>query len=97
MEGGATAERVNGADFDDWINWLWAWENPHPDKALVALRCEAGEGGRLSGLAAGAASAHPLRWQTRNKACLTLPPEQALRLTWTKPGGWLRSSWIWGR
>ena len=22
------------------MNWLWAWENPHPDKAIVGLRFE---------------------------------------------------------
>jgi hypothetical protein len=75
---GASQTRVNGADFADWINWLWAWENPWPDKPVVALRCEPGEGTVvLSGLAIGAASAHPLRWQTRHKASLTLPPETA--------------------
>ena len=71
---GSSQTRVNGADFATWINWLWAWENPWPDKPLVALRCEPGEGMVvLSGLAAGTAAAHPLRWQTRRKACLTLP------------------------
>ena len=73
---GSSQTRVNGADFATWINWLWAWENPWPDKPLMALRCEPGEGMVvLSGLSAGAASAHPLRWQTRRKACVTLPPE----------------------
>ncbi len=71
---GASQTRVDGADFAAWVNWLWAWENPHPGKEIVALRCVPGDGVVvLSGLAAGAATAHPLRWQTRRKACLTLP------------------------
>jgi hypothetical protein len=72
---GASQTRVNGNDFAPWINWLWAWENPYPGKPLAALRCEPGEGiVVLSGLAAGTAGAHPLRWQIRRKARLTLPP-----------------------
>ena len=71
---GASQTRVDGADFAAWVNWLWAWENPHPGKEIVALRCGPRDGVVvLSGLAAGAATAHPLRWQTRRKACLTLP------------------------
>lgn len=57
-----------------WINWLWAWENPHPDKAVVGIRFEPMSGlVVLSAISAGNASSLPLRWQTRRKACLTLP------------------------
>jgi hypothetical protein len=57
-----------------WINWLWAWENPHPDKAVVGIRFEPVSGLLIvSAISAGDASSLPLRWQTRRKACLTLP------------------------
>jgi len=59
-----------------WINWLWAWENPHPDKAVVGIRFEPVSGLVIvSAISAGNASSLPLRWQTRRKACLTLPQE----------------------
>ncbi len=57
-----------------WINWLWAWENPHPDKAVVGIRFKPVSGLVIvSAISAGNASSLPLRWQTRRKACLTLP------------------------
>ncbi len=57
-----------------WINWLWAWENPHPDNAVVGIRFEPVSGlVVVSGISAGDASSLPLRWQPRLKACLTLP------------------------
>ncbi len=56
-----------------WINWLWAWENAHPDKTLVGIRFEPVSGVVVvSAISAGNASSLPLRWQTRRKACLTL-------------------------
>ena len=57
-----------------WINWLWAWENPHPDKAVVGIRFEPVSGlVIISAISAANTSSLPLRWQTRRKACLTLP------------------------
>jgi hypothetical protein len=67
-----------GADANDggpWLNWLWAWENPRPDQPIVAIRFEPVAGAIvLSGISVGEASSMPLRWQTRQKAILRLPP-----------------------
>lgn len=58
----------------EWINWLWAWKNPHEGKNLVRLRIEPVSGLVLvSGVSAGDVSSLPLRWQSRRKVCLTLP------------------------
>jgi hypothetical protein len=66
--------RVHAADSGPWVNWLWAWHNPHPEKAIVGLRLEPVSGiVVLSAISAGAASDQPLRWRTRRKACVTLP------------------------
>ncbi|MFO7633949.1 MAG: hypothetical protein R6W76_15495, partial [Caldilinea sp.] len=71
---GWSQTRVNSGDFADWLNWLWAWENPFPDKPIVALRFEPAAGVVIvAGAAAGDATAHPLRWCTRRKARLALP------------------------
>ena len=57
-----------------WINWLWAWENPHRHKAIVGIRFEPVLGPVIvSAVSAANASSLPLRWQTRRKARLTLP------------------------
>jgi hypothetical protein len=57
------------------VNWLWAWENPHPEKAIVAFRFEPACGlVILSAISVGDVSSTPLRWQPRRKACLSLPP-----------------------
>lgn len=77
---GRTQTRVSGWEYGPWVNWLWAWENPHPEKAIIGLRLEPGRGAViLSALSAvrsshGDASDHPLRWRTRRKAVLFLPP-----------------------
>ncbi len=71
---GNSQTRATPADSDEWVNWLWAWLNPDPDKPIVGLRLEPASGiVVLSGLAGGKASAHPLRWETRRKAVMTLP------------------------
>jgi hypothetical protein len=75
---GKTQTRVDVADSGPWVNWLWAWQNPSPDKAIVGVRLEpvpTSVGGIvvLSAISAGSASSQPLRWRTRRKACLTLP------------------------
>ncbi|MGA2977596.1 MAG: hypothetical protein ABSF77_20015, partial [Spirochaetia bacterium] len=71
---GFTQTRVNSADFSELMLWLYAWENPKPDIPLISLRCEPGTGMvLLFGISAGSVMAHPLRWETRRKAILTLP------------------------
>jgi hypothetical protein len=66
--------RAAADDLRPWLNWLWAWENPHPRKPIVALRFEPVCGPVvIAGISAGTASSHPLRWERRRKAVLTLP------------------------
>ncbi len=74
---GNTQTRVNAGDGGPWVNWLWAWQNPHPEKTITGARLEPVSGiVVLSAIAAGRASAQPLRWRTRRKACLTLPDSE---------------------
>jgi hypothetical protein len=76
---GTSQMRVAEEDSGPWVNWLWAWENPHPDEALVGIRFEPMSGLVIvSALSAGNASSLPLRWQRRRKAILTLPPGEGL-------------------
>lgn len=71
---GNVQTRVDDADMEPWTNWLWAWQNPHPRKAITRIRIEPADSTIvLSGLSAGKASEHPLRWRSRRKAVLTLP------------------------
>ena len=73
LEWGQSQTRTTNIDGGPWVNWLWAWENPHPKKALVALRIEPiAASVVISAISAGDASEHPLRWGTRRKAILTL-------------------------
>ena len=66
--------RVTAADQAPWMNWLWAWKNPYPDKEIVALRFEPRAGTTIiSGVSGGVASSQPLRWEPRRKAILRLP------------------------
>jgi len=72
---GGAQTRVSSADFAPWVNWLFSWENPQPGKPVAAIRLEPGEGHLLLfGITAGNAAENPLRWRTRRKAVLTLPP-----------------------
>jgi len=72
---GRTQTRADCADGGTWVSWLWAWENPRPDVAVVGIRFEPVSGTVLiSALSAGDASELPLRWLPRRKAVLTLPP-----------------------
>jgi hypothetical protein len=71
---GQTQTGVHIPDLLPWMNWLWAWQNPHPDVPLVSLRIEPGEIPLvLFGLAQGDVDEHPLRWRPRRKAVLSLP------------------------
>ena len=74
---GRMQTRADANDSRPWTNWLWAWKNPQPRKAIVGVRFEPAGGTGcavvISALAAGKASSHPLRWQGRRKAVLALP------------------------
>lgn len=71
---GFTQTRAAAGDGGRWVNWLWAWKNPQPEKAITGIRFEPVSGVIvISALAAGNASEQPLRWQSRRKACLRLP------------------------
>jgi len=75
---GWSQTRVNPGDGGEWTHWLWAWENPHPEKKIAGFRFEPASGTIvLSAVTAGDVSSHPLRWQTRRKAVLSLPDHQA--------------------
>jgi len=70
---GEAQTRVDPHDHAPWNNWLWAWENPYPDRAVNAFRLEPGPGTVvLFAVTAGRISSMPLRWGTRQKACVTL-------------------------
>lgn len=71
---GWTQTRVSMHESSPWINWLWAWQNPHPHKTITGLRFEPkGHPLVISGLSAGNVDGIPLRWHTRRKAVLRLP------------------------
>jgi len=56
------------------LSWLWAWENPHPEKEIVGLRLEPIAGNiLLLAISAGQISSSPIRWQSRRKALITMP------------------------
>jgi hypothetical protein len=66
--------RVDTADSDPWGNWLWAWENPYPEKSITGFVFEPMSGVMiLSAITAGNVASPPLRWRPRRKACLVLP------------------------
>jgi hypothetical protein len=72
---GRSQTRAESADWAPWTNWLYAWENPYPRKAAVGVRLEPAGTGIvvLSAISAGKTSAHPLRWEPRQKAVIRLP------------------------
>ena len=71
-------------------NWLWAWQNPSPRKAVVGLRLEPAAGKVvLWAVSAGNAATTPLRWDTRRKAVLVLPKGETPDLD-VDAGGLLR-------
>jgi hypothetical protein len=37
---GWSQTRLASADEGQWVNWLWAWENPHPDQVIAGFRFE---------------------------------------------------------
>jgi hypothetical protein len=77
---GWTQTRVSVADDGPWINWLWGWKNPYPEKAIVGFRFEPAAGVLvISAISAGNVASLPLRWRTRRKARLTLPAGEAFQ------------------
>ena len=82
-EWGGVQFRVANPQFQPWMNWLYAWENPQPKKQIVGLRFEPVEASHccppssgalvVSAVTAGNVSETPLRWGTRRKAILRLP------------------------
>ena len=77
-EWGSSQTRVTAAPFGPWVNWLWAWENPYPEKAIVSVKFKPVSGIIIiSALSFGSASSNPLRWRTRRKAVLTLPEKES--------------------
>ena len=79
-EWGWTQMRVMAADSGEWVNWLWAWENPYPDRPITGFRFEPLAGVVvLSAITAANVASLPLRWQPRRKARLNLPEGQAFR------------------
>jgi hypothetical protein len=75
---GRSQTRAEVADGGPWMNWLWAWQNPHPDKAIAGIRFEPVSGLVIvSAISAGNASMLPLRWEPRRKAVLKLPTGEA--------------------
>lgn len=77
---GGSQFRVHSADVGPWNSWLWAWQNPHPRKAIVGLHLQPGDGPvLLSAVSAGNAASHPLRWESRRKAVVKLPKGEPFR------------------
>jgi len=71
---GHSQTRASSGDGGRWTNWLWAWKNPMPKKALVGIRVEPKHATIVvSAISAGKASATPIRWISRQKAVLRLP------------------------
>jgi len=74
---GGSQTRVVSSDRGRWINWLWAWENPHTDKIIQGIRFEPLNNPSiiLSAISAGNVQSNPLRWAPRQKAIFTLAPD----------------------
>jgi hypothetical protein len=72
---GLTQTRISLSGTEGWENWLWAWENPNPEKKIAGIRFEPVSGMVVvSAVSAGNAASQPLRWRSRRKAVLSLPP-----------------------
>ena len=74
QEWGSSQTRVNAADRGQWINWLWAWENPHPEKQIIGFRFVPVKNVPvlISAISSGMISSNPFRWQTRQKTIFSL-------------------------
>ncbi len=74
QEWGWRQTRAAMPDDAAWTNWLFAWENPRPSVLIDRLRLEPASGAVLFlAVSAGDVVSHPLRWERRRKAILTLP------------------------
>ena len=74
QEWGSSQTRVNAVDRGQWINWICAWENPYPEKQIIGFRFEPVKNVPvvISAISSGMISSNPFRWQTRQKAILSL-------------------------
>jgi hypothetical protein len=74
-EWGRIQTRVGMNDRGTWINWLWAWENPNPEKTIHGFRLEPLNKSSLilSAITIGNVRSNPLRWDSRQKVILSLP------------------------
>lgn len=72
---GGSQTRVSLDDRGNWINWLWAWENPKPGVKITGFRFEPLNKIPilLSSVSFGTVNTNPLRWDPRHKAILSLP------------------------
>ena len=85
---GGSQTRGNASDRGDWINWIWAWENPYPLKQIAGFRFEPKNITNIviSAISFGRVSSNPLRWQPRQKAILTIPEDSKFDLTLSNDG-----------
>jgi len=74
-EWGQVQTRVSTNDRGIWINWLWAWENPNPEKKIQSLRFEPLNKTSviISAISVGNVKSNPLRWNSRQKAVISVP------------------------
>ena len=72
---GSSQTQVDTFDRGEWINWLWACENPNPHKKIIGFRFEPKDKTAiiLSAITGGTVNSNPLRWISRRKALLSLP------------------------
>jgi hypothetical protein len=77
---GGSQTRVSAADRGSWINWLWAWENPQPEKQISGCRFEPKDRTAIviSAITAGRVKSNPLRWEARQKAVFSIPGDGKL-------------------
>jgi len=77
---GGSQTRVSASDRSGWINWLWAWENPHTEKQISGFRFEPNNKTSIviSAISAGQVTSNPLRWQARQKAIFAIPDDGKL-------------------
>ncbi|HEX2394436.1 MAG TPA: CehA/McbA family metallohydrolase [Bacteroidales bacterium] len=85
---GGSQTRTNAMDRYDWINWLWAWENPFPSKRITGIRFEPRNltAVVISAISTGMVSSHPLRWQVRRKAFFALSKNENFEYELDKHG-----------
>ena len=77
---GGSQTRVSAADRGDWINWLWAWENPYPAKQITGIRFEPRNKTAIviAAITSGQVSTNPLKWERRQRAIFSIPGEGTL-------------------